>query len=152
MAWVRIHDGAMQNMKITTLTDSAFRLWVRGLCYCQTALTDGLIPHSALRDMGAKRKDVDELAEARIPNRAPLWERIDGFGFKVHNYLAWNDPRERVLERQGKAKQRRDDYQERKKLGRVPDASTPSSVPIASENRPLTKPNQTKEIHVRMIR
>ena len=41
MAWVKLHDGAMQNMKVAKLSDSAFRLWVRGLCYCQTALTDG---------------------------------------------------------------------------------------------------------------
>jgi hypothetical protein len=97
MAWVRIHEGAMQDLKISSLPDSAFRLWVRGLCYCQTALTDGLIPHSALRDMGAKRKDVDTLAAVRVEGRGPLWDRVDLFGFKVHDYLDWNESREVVL-------------------------------------------------------
>lgn len=116
MAWVRVHDGAMQDLKISTLSDSAFRLWVRGLCYCQTALTDGLIPHAALRDMGAKRRDVDELSAVRIPGRCALWDRVDGFGFKVHDYLDWNDSREKVSARRAGAKKRKEEW-ERKQNG-----------------------------------
>lgn len=106
MAWVRIHDGAMQNLKITALSDSAFRLWIRGLCYCQTALTDGLIPRTALKEMGARRRDVDMLSTSPLPGRAPLWEHHD-IGFKVHDYLIWNDCREKVVERQDKARIRK---------------------------------------------
>lgn len=115
MAWVRIHDGAMQNLKVTCLTDSAFRLWIRGLCYCQTALTDGLIPRSALLEMGAKRRDVLMLSAVLVDDRAPLWDTVDGFGFKVHDYLAWNDSREKVKERQAEAKKRKEEYDARKK-------------------------------------
>ena len=86
MAWVRLHDGAMSNLKVVCLSDSAFRLWIRGLCYCQTALTDGLIPREALRDMGAKRKDVEELSTAKVDGRSPLWEP-HAVGFKVHDYI-----------------------------------------------------------------
>lgn len=131
MAWVKLHDGAMQDLKISGLSDSAFRLWIRGLCYCQTALTDGLIPHSALRDMGAKRKDVDELATPVVPGRAPLWERIDQFGFKVHDYLDWNDSREKVQARKLKAKDRKTAFEERKKhthTNAVPNAVLPASA------------------------
>lgn len=106
MAWVRIHDGAMQNLKITALSDSAFRLWVRGLAYCQTALTDGLIPRTALREMGARRKDVQQLSAPQVEGRAPLWEPHD-IGFKVHNYLFWNDSKEAVEDRQRLARHRR---------------------------------------------
>lgn len=106
----------MQDLKISTLSDSAFRLWVRGLCYCQTALTDGLIPHAALRDMGAKRRDVDELSAVRIPGRCALWDRVDGFGFKVHDYLDWNDSREKVSARRAGAKKRKEEW-ERKQNG-----------------------------------
>jgi len=125
MSWVRIHDGAMQNLKITALTDSAFRLWVRGLAYCQSALTDGLIPSTALKEMGAKRKDVDQLSASLVPGRAPLWEAHE-IGFKVHDYLAWNDCRDKVRERQDKAKKRRDEWETRRK--RVPN-SVPNEVP-----------------------
>lgn len=119
MAWVRIHDGAMQDLKISGLSDSAFRLWIRGLCYCQTALTDGLIPHSALRDMGAKRKDVDELATPQVEGRAALWERIDQFGFKVHDYLDWNDSREKVTGRKSAARARKEAFDAKRRSERV---------------------------------
>lgn len=130
MAWVRLHDGAMQNMKIANLSDSAFRLWIRGLCYCQTALTDGLIPHSALRDMGARRKDVDELAAPQVAGHTPLWERIDQFGFKVHDYLDWNDSREKVNDRKARQRERKERWKERV-TERVPD-DVPPRVPSAS--------------------
>lgn len=149
MAWVRIHDGAMQNMKISKLSDSAFRLWVRGLCYCQTALTDGLIPREALREMGAKRKDIDMLASVLVAGRQPLWEP-HVIGFKVHDYLSWNDCREKVVERQEEARARKAAYDARKKAEREVKKGTRServtnAVPDAfgtgSSNQ--TKPNQT---------
>lgn len=107
MSWVRIHDGAMGHLKIVSLSDSAFRLWVRGLSYCQTNLTDGLIPSAAVKDMATRRKDLDALTTSVLPGRAPLWEPVEGFGFKVHDYLDWNDPREVVVKRQHKAKDRK---------------------------------------------
>lgn len=119
MAWVRIHDGAMQNLKITSLSDSAFRLWVRGLCYCQTALTDGLIPREALKQMGAKRRDVEGLSTPQVVGRAPLWEPHP-IGFRVHDYLIWNDCREKVLERQQKAKERKEKWEAERKTKRGP--------------------------------
>ncbi len=96
MAWVRIHDGAMGNLKVLRLSAPAFRLWVRGLCYCQQHLTDGLIPREALKFLDAKRTEVDQLCSVLVPGKAPLWERIESFGFKVHDYLDWNDSRETI--------------------------------------------------------
>lgn len=136
MAWVRIHDGAMQSMKIAKLSDSAFRLWVRGLCYCQTALTDGLIPREALRDLGAKRKDVDALNSVLVVGRAPLWESHD-VGFKVHDYLDWNDCRDKVVERQSKAKARKEKWEKERRSEREPER-----VPHSDSGN--AQPNQTK--------
>ena len=96
----------MSNLKILRLSDSAFRLWVKGLCYCQTHLTDGRIPREALGPMEAKKKDVDLLANPQIEGRAPLWGRIDGFGFQVNDFLDWNDCRETVIENRRVAKVR----------------------------------------------
>lgn len=118
MAWVRIHDGAMGNLKILRLSDSAFRLWVKGLTYCQIHLTDGLLPSEALREMAAKRKDVEQLSAVLVTDKSALWERITGFGFKVHDYLDWNDSREKVLDRQDEAKRRKAEYDARKKAER----------------------------------
>jgi len=153
MAWVRIHDQAMGNLKILRLSDSAFRLWVKGLSYCQTHLTDGLIPREALSEMGAKRRDVELLASVIVEKKSPLWETVDGFGFKCHDYLTWNDCREKVIERQDDAKRRRLDYEARKRVERqtnrtrserVPNA-VPNTVPNASKDASITKPNQRRE-------
>lgn len=96
----------MANLKIVTLSDSAFRLWIRGLCYCQTALTDGLIPAAALRDLGAKAKDIRELQTPTMNGHAPLWVKHQQ-GVQVHDYLHWNDSREQVVTKQRVAKYRR---------------------------------------------
>ena len=117
MAWVRLHDGAMLNIKIAKLSNSAFRLWIRGLCYCQTALTDGVIPREALRDMGAGRKDITILSTSQLEGKGPLWDR-HVLGFKVHDYLDWNDCRDTVLDRQKKAKKRKEDWEIRMRSGR----------------------------------
>lgn len=142
MAWVRIHDGAMGNLKILRLTDSAFRLWVRGLCYCQTHLTDGLIPREALREMGAKRKDVDMLNQPQVDGKAPLWETHD-IGFKAHDYLAWNDCREVVVDRQTKAKERKEAWQVKQRAEREQKRNAvPNAVP--NTLAAITQPNQTE--------
>lgn len=106
MAWVRIHDGAMDNLKIMRLSDSAFRLWVRGLSYCQTQLTDGRIPQEALQFMNVRPKDLQQLTTVLVDGKAPLWETVPGFGYQVHDYLDWNDSREVVTEKRDRARVR----------------------------------------------
>jgi hypothetical protein len=115
MAWVRIHDGAMQNIKIASLSDAAFRLWVCGLCYCQTALTDGLIPREAVAQLRAKPAALKELLTTKLPGRAPLWEPHE-HGYQVHDYLEWNNSRGFVTEKRTTAKQRAADARARKAL------------------------------------
>jgi hypothetical protein len=106
MAWVRIHDGAMDNLKIMRLSDSAFRLWVRGLSYCQTQLTDGRVPTEALQFMNARPKDLQLLTSVLVEGKSPLWETVPGFGYQVHDYLDWNDSREVVEEKRDRARVR----------------------------------------------
>lgn len=106
MAWVRVHDGAMGSLKIVRLSNSAFRLWIKGLCYCQLNLTDGLIPREAMAALEAKRADVDQLCKVLVEGKSPVWERIDGFGFKVHDYLDYNDSKEEVEDKRAGAKGR----------------------------------------------
>src|SRR5262249_47185733 len=104
--WMRLDDAAMSNLKIMRLSDSAFRLWIKGLCYCQQHLTDGRIPREVLREIGAKRKDADELSTPNVEGKAPLWEPIDGFGFQVHDFLDWNESRDEIHKKREAAKLR----------------------------------------------
>lgn len=106
MAWVRLHDGAMGSLKIVRLSNSAFRLWIKGLCYCQLNLTDGLIPREALHGFETKRADVEMLCRVLVAGKSALWEPIEGFGFKVHDYLDWNDSKDEVQDKRVAAKLR----------------------------------------------
>lgn len=97
MSWVRIHDGAMTHPKVVGLSDKAFRLWVWGLSYAQEHLTDGLLTAEAIPSR-LKRASSD-LTKKR------LWEPHE-VGFKVHDYLDWNDSRDVVLKKRKNAKDR----------------------------------------------
>ena len=96
MSWVRIHDGALTHPKIVGLSDSAFRLWVWGLSYCQQHLTDGWIPPAAL----PVKSKPDALVDAR------LWMYAAQGGFDVHGYLDWNDSRETVQKKRASLRAR----------------------------------------------
>lgn len=100
MSWVRLDDAAMDHPKILQLTDSQFRLWVKGLCYCQKHFTDGFIPSLALTIARGRSGDTTRLCDVR------LWEVVDG-GYLVHDYLDWNDSREATNGRKRRAKDRK---------------------------------------------
>jgi hypothetical protein len=105
VAWVRLDDDALNSLKVMRLSDSAFRLWVKGLCYCQRQLTDGFIPAEWLKEVGAKRKDIDMLSTSNVDGKAPLWEPQSG-SYQVHDYLDWNDSRATVTKKRNDAKER----------------------------------------------
>lgn len=105
MAWVRLQESAMTHPKILDLPDGAFRLWVWGLCYCQTHLTDGAIPVKALP--AGRRKQAEQLIEAR------LWEGLAEDGYGVHDYLQWNDTRDVVLKKRQGSRTRAEKSRER---------------------------------------
>jgi len=99
MAWVRIHDGAMSHPKVIGMFDwrDPFHVWVWGMSYCQSHLTDGFVTNAAVPRMG--RKAVDELVARH------LWETAEG-GWRVHDYLDWNDSRDVVTTKRTEARER----------------------------------------------
>ena len=137
MAWVRIHDGALSHPKIGGLVDLGhpFDLWVWGLTHCQMHLTDGFIVSDLLPKPALKA--ATELV------RRGLWETHD-LGWKVHDYLTWNDCREVVLERQAKAKERKEAWKDKQKQVRAERRTerVPNTLALSPNQ---TKPNQTKE-------
>ncbi len=100
MPWIRIDENALDHPKIAALSDGAFRLWVAGLGYVQRFLTDGVLPPSVLRGLRAFTPGrVRELLAVR------LW-REGADGYLIHDYHAWNDSRETVLQRRQEARDR----------------------------------------------
>lgn len=109
MAWVRIHDGAMTHPKIVGLIDwrNPFCVWVWGLSYSQLHLTDGIIPTAAVPHPKAV-KTIQRLLDAGC------WEVIPGLGWKVHDYLEWNDSREVVQSKREGAKNRFQSFKQKR--------------------------------------
>ena len=125
MPWVRIDENAMDHPKIGGLPDGAFRLWVEALSYCQKFLTDGLVNAVALkglRSYSPKRRAV--LVSVGLWNEAPA------AAVSVHDFLEWNESRDRVLQARTESRDRRRKWRERHAS---PDASqthvqTPNGV------------------------
>jgi len=152
MPWARIDDHANTNAKLLALSDSAFRLWVCGLIYCQSHLTDGFIPASMVPTFGVKAKKINlhishELCAALVPGKAPLWHEVDG-GYQVHHYADWNDTRqivmgnrERTAERQRRFKERRDQTVSNASTNALPDTLVTAPTP-PTHTTPPTPPTK----------
>lgn len=96
MAWIRLDDNAPWHPKHLKAGPLASWLWVCGLAYCQRHATDGFIPVEAMHMLGATGP-WKPLASALV--KAGLWIEAEG-GYRVHDFLDWNDSRE---EREGRA-------------------------------------------------
>jgi hypothetical protein len=95
MTWARFEDHYPLHRKVRPLSDAAFRLHVSAICWCAAHLTDGHISKGDLRltsDVRNPAKAASELVTAG------LWDvAVDGW--YVHDYLAYNPPKEKVLAR-----------------------------------------------------
>lgn len=102
--WGRYELGMMGHPKFLALNGNAIALWWEAKNYCDTHHTDGMIPREALRLFrfsGPKAIDLLTASCGSKPNGsayAPLWE-AHPVGFKMHDYLDFNDCREEVLAR-----------------------------------------------------
>lgn len=128
MPWARLDDGLNDDAKLNALSSDAYRLWVRGLVFCQKNLTDGFIPGDELPVLlvFAKERDrkgiVTELLNGRPRlGKGPLWHEVDG-GYQMHDFLDHNDPRDKVIAERARAKERLDRFHRKRDTQRVPNA------------------------------
>ena len=95
MAWVRIDDQVGRHQKFLAAGPAASWLWVLGLAYCQSQLTDGFISDQVLPMIGIPR-GAKPLADRLVV--AGLFERVES-GYLVHDYLDFNESRDAALAR-----------------------------------------------------
>jgi hypothetical protein len=86
MSWLKLDDGFADHPKVLELSDAAFRLHVRAMCWCARQETDGVLSKAALASLGSKQKIADELV------KAGLWKKRDS-GHEVHDFLKYNPSR-----------------------------------------------------------
>ena len=125
MSWIRLDDQIAHHPKTTRAGLSSW-LWVCCIGYCQKFLTDGFIPYDAVNAIAAgihsPRTHINKLLKIRLLDRAKG-------GYKVHDYLEFNDSRKVVL-----AKREADRV--RKESERTQESVRPESVRTRESVRP----------------
>src|SRR5690348_10516281 len=105
MGWIKLDDGFFRNPKVLQVGRDAKVLYLAGLCYSGSSLTDGFIPTNATKvlaadaEIGSARKPVDELVSAG------LWDEVEG-GYQVHDYLEFNQSADKVRANRDAARDR----------------------------------------------
>lgn len=107
MPFIRLSDDYNDHPKFDCLCDGAFRLWHQGMGFCRKYQTDGLIPMATVRKFKAySPKRMKELLTPWQPGANALWQTVEGFGVKVHDYLFWNLSKEEEQEARTAATER----------------------------------------------
>lgn len=168
MPWARLDDKAITNLKLRRLSHPAFRVWALGLVYCASELTDGFVPNEALSMFPLREsellKAVTELCSVQMKGKAPLWsEAEDETGYVLHDYLTWNQSREKVLSEQNRKRANKESWKTRngdargtgsaagENNGPSPSPS-PSPLPSPSEKAPkLTKEDEQPSSPVKVL-
>lgn len=123
MAFLSIDDQAGDHPKLEALSDRAFRLWFKAICYCQRYLTDGHIPADTVRGLrGWSKSTQDELVKTVPPFDHPLWHVHEDGSVKVHDFLDWNDSREEVLKRRAEKADRMKRFRQKRGTSAIQDA------------------------------
>jgi hypothetical protein len=91
MTWARLDDRFPEHPKVVGLSDAAFRLHIKALCYVARNRTDGHLPNAVPRSLGGMPRQVAELLSAAV------WEK-NGDAWIIHDYLDYNPSRAELAE------------------------------------------------------
>lgn len=93
MPWGRVDDHHYRHPKVTELDESlrkgCLALFWLAISWCNDHLTDGRVPHGAVRLLGGDVAEADELV------RVGMWEYATG-GYQVHDFLDFNKSKAQV--------------------------------------------------------
>ena len=137
MGWVRVSDDFYDQRKFYGVTALGDALWIRGLAFANRNLTDGFIPHRAVKGLidttglsisvdnftgrDASPEDaVTELLTAGIWHESghdcEVCPEVPGGVYLIHDYLEYQPSREKVLEERGRVRRRVQSHRERKRV------------------------------------
>lgn len=153
MPWFRIDDNFDTHPKVLSIPRGAARLRAVGLwteigTWCSRQLTDGVFPPSMVGEKGGSRTDLRWLLQVE------LWHPVgQGCGtehcpdgvpgqHRMHDFLAWNPSRERVMaDREAAAdRQRRARNRAREKADKTPKSRGSHAVTHAEVQPPSRSP------------
>jgi hypothetical protein len=137
--WAKFDDSYPDHPKVQPLSDAAFRVHVRAICYASRYMTDGALPPSFFKGFEAERAELES---------ARLIDRI-GDSFSVHGFLEYNPSKERVLSERAAVAERKERWKERRSKD-VPNGGSngvrntaPVLVPSPSSSSVVQSPSET---------
>ena len=95
MAWTRIDDKFLMNPKIQSAGAYGMALYLSGLIYSNTNLTDGYIPDVMLPALCGMAYQTASKRVADALVKLNLWERVEG-GYQIHDFLSFNKSRDEI--------------------------------------------------------
>jgi len=95
MAWTRIDDKFLMNPKVQTAGPLGMALYLAGLIYANTNLTDGFIVESMLPVLCGMAYQTPNKGWAQVLVKLNLWEKVEG-GYQIHDFLEFNKSREQI--------------------------------------------------------
>lgn len=132
MGWVRLDDNFADHPKVIALSDSAFRLFITGLCYSNRQLTDGLIPYQIV---GAWVGD-DLMKPSDELEKQELWKRVTK-GFQIRSYTEYQPTKEKVNEKRDAAKERLRKFREKQgNANETGNKHLPQPIPNPTQPNP----------------
>lgn len=136
MPWFKVDDALATHDKVLKAGNAAMGLWVRAGAWCAQHLTDGHVPHHAVKLLG-------NAGQATALVNAGLWLKV-GDGYRFHE---WNDYQptrehvEKVREERRKAGQRgglKSGQNRSKSEASCSDDASTLSNPRPDPSRPLS--------------
>lgn len=99
MPWVKLDDAFFRHPRIVAAGRDARDLFLAGLCYASSQLTDGFVPAAAVRLLLAEAEIEAPAADvvARLM-QAGLWTETET-GYQIRDYLDYNPSAEQVKAR-----------------------------------------------------
>lgn len=150
MGWVRLDDAIFMNRKMVECSAPAKLLFIGGLTYSASALTDGVISKAALRTI-AGAVDVPQKAVKDLVAQG-LWHEVAG-GWRIHDYHDYQPPAEEERRRREAHAERMRDWRHKKRdksrdgprdgprEGDVTVNVTPDVTPLCSPGDALPDPD-----------
>ena len=137
MTWVMLDDKFPEHPKVLRAGPVAAWAYVRALCWSRRHLTDGFVPHEAVRELNARSSSPTLV-------RVGLWEEVEG-GYHVHDWADYNPTKAQVIEGRVQSQRQRSEAgrararkASRAEKGRFSATSTSGSTSDKSSETPAT--------------
>lgn len=123
MAWAKVDDRFPNHPRAVKAGPCGRDLYIAGLCYAKSHLTDGFIPEDAVATL-APGNPWRRSRDALVGSGCGLWERVPG-GYRIHDYHEYNERAEEEKARLEAGRKRKRDWIRGRRSGRrAVDAST----------------------------